>query len=176
VEEGILDSVDQMRDNSIQSKRKPFAEFIAGHEFKRQNLSDYIDFSLYEMLVDKAVSQARNGLRIDADDFLADIPIAHDIHRSPESYHCRKRFFSFLPKFPNQAISANGRKLLMTTCKLTSTFSIIKFAQCLICRFALANSSRRVVQTRSVGGGNPDSRPSLGCMRALAGMTGNGVG
>jgi hypothetical protein len=97
VKEGVLGSVDQMRDNSIQSKRKPFAEFIAGHEFKRQNLSDFVDFSLYEMLVDKAVSQARNGLRIDADDLLTDIPVTHVIPRGPERYYCRKRGFSYLP-------------------------------------------------------------------------------
>jgi hypothetical protein len=97
VEEGILDSVDQMRENSIQSKRQPFADFIAGHEFKRQNLSDYIDFSLYEMLVDKAVSQARNGLRIDADDLLTDIPVTHVIPHSQERHYCRKMGFSLLP-------------------------------------------------------------------------------
>jgi hypothetical protein len=97
VKEGVFDSVNQMRNNSIQSKCKSFATVIAGYEFKHQNLSNCIDFSFCEVLVDKAVSQARNGLRIHADDLLTDIPITHVIPHGPESFYCRKRFVSFLP-------------------------------------------------------------------------------
>jgi hypothetical protein len=176
VKEGVLGPIDQMRDNPFQSKCKSFFAFIARDELKYQNLSDFVDFSLSEMLVDKAVSQAADGLSIDANDFLADIPIAHDIHRSPESYHCRKGFFSFLTKFPSQTINANGCKLLMTTCKLTSAFSIIKFAQCLICRFAFGEfiEAGRANTIRGRRESGLSTKPQA--MRAFAGMTGNGVG
>ena len=97
VKEGVFDSVDQMRNNSIQSKCKSFPGFIARYEFEHQNLSDLIDFSFYKILVNKAVSQARNGLRIHADDLLTDIPVTHVIPHGPESFYCRKRFVSFLP-------------------------------------------------------------------------------
>jgi len=98
VKEGVFNSVDQMRYNSVKSKGDSFLTFIGGYEFKHNNLSYFVDFSLSEMLVYKPVSQASDGQRIDALTHTIFWPTYQSrmiFSHSPETYYCRKKAISF---------------------------------------------------------------------------------
>jgi len=84
MKKGVLYAVYQIWDNAFQSESKPLFAFLSESEAKAENLPDLIHLTFAQILIDETVSYAIDWLRIDANDLLTDIPIAHLIphHRS----------------------------------------------------------------------------------------------
>jgi hypothetical protein len=96
VKEGVFGSVYQMRNDPREPERKSFVTLVPGNESKYQNLSDLIDFAFFKMLVNETVSKASDWLSIDADDLLANIPIAHFLSHSQQDLTLQKKVLSLL--------------------------------------------------------------------------------
>jgi hypothetical protein len=84
MEKGVFYAVDQIRNNTFESKSKSLLAFVREPEIKAHNLSYFVNFTFSEIFINKTVSDAIDRLRIDANDLLTNEPIAHLIphHRS----------------------------------------------------------------------------------------------
>ena len=80
----ILYTVYQIWDDALQPERNPLLAVLRESKTERENLSNLVNFTFFKIFVNKAVSDAVYRLRIDADDLLTHVPIAHFIphHRS----------------------------------------------------------------------------------------------
>jgi hypothetical protein len=84
VKKGVFYAVNQIGNYTVQSKSKSLFVFLRELEIKSNNLSYFVDFTFSKIFINKTISDAINRLRIDANNFLTNKPIAHIIphHRS----------------------------------------------------------------------------------------------
>ena len=80
----VLYTVYQIWDNALQPEREPLLALLRKSKTERENLSNLVSFPFLKIFVNKTVSDAVYRLRIDANDLLTHVPIAHFIphHRS----------------------------------------------------------------------------------------------
>jgi len=92
---GVFDTIYQIGNNSFESKRKPLFASLSKPKIKRDNLSNLVNFTFPEIFVNKTVSDAVYWLRIDANDLLTHVPIAHFIPHHRSGLYFKSRFFRF---------------------------------------------------------------------------------
>jgi hypothetical protein len=103
MKEGVFGPCYQFGNNPFQPKSKSFIAFIVTYESKYHHFSDFVDSSLSEVFINKAVSDAANRLRIDADDLLANEPIAHFNSPARAGLYFGERFFLHLAQIIGRA-------------------------------------------------------------------------
>jgi hypothetical protein len=84
VKKGVFYAVNQIGNYTVQSKSKSLFVFLREFKAKSNNLSYFVNFTFSKIFINETVSDAVNRLRIDANNFLTNKPIAHVIphHRS----------------------------------------------------------------------------------------------
>jgi hypothetical protein len=99
MEKSVFYAVDQIRNYTFQPKGESFFAFLREFEIKSNNLSYFIDFTFSEIFINKTVSDAVNRLRVDANNFLTNKPIAHIIPHHRSGYTLGKDFFVSQAKY-----------------------------------------------------------------------------
>jgi hypothetical protein len=86
VKKGIFDAVDQIWDNTVKPESKPFLALVGKSIVESQDLPDLIDLAFPKIFINKAIFNAVDRLCIDANDLLANMPIAHLIPHAAAAY------------------------------------------------------------------------------------------
>jgi hypothetical protein len=100
VEKGVFYTIDEIGDDTFQSKGKSLLALLRKFEIESDNLSYFVGFPLSQILINKTIFNAVNRLRIHADDLLTHVPIAHLIPQHRSGYTVER-----IPTFRNLDIS-----------------------------------------------------------------------
>jgi hypothetical protein len=109
MKEGILYTVYQIRNNALQPERKPLFASLGESEIEGKNLSNLVNFAFPQIFVNKTVSYAVYWLRIDANNLLAHIPIAHFIPHHRSGLYFKSRFFRFRGQIETASRNVGGQ-------------------------------------------------------------------
>jgi hypothetical protein len=90
VEESVFYAVNQIRNNPFQPESKSLFALIRKPVIKPNNLSDLVNVTFPQIFIDETISDAIDWLRVDANDLLTNIPIAHLIPHHRSGYTCEK--------------------------------------------------------------------------------------
>jgi hypothetical protein len=124
VKKGVFYALYQIWNNAFQPKSKSFFASVREPIDKPDNLANLVNFSFSQIFVNETVADAVDWLRVDANDLLAKVPIAHfSPHRRPNLYS-KQRFFRF--RQSNITVESECRRS-RSSCKLTKDFNLVKF-------------------------------------------------
>jgi hypothetical protein len=86
VKKGVFHALYQIWNNTFQPEGKSFLALVGKSIIESQDLSDLVDLAFLEIFINEAISDAVDRLRINANDFLANVPIAHLIPHAAAAY------------------------------------------------------------------------------------------